>query len=59
LFLELPPDREMLDWTEFRAAIDKAGREGLRFFLGQASLCFIDIVGIAGDSIAEYEREMV
>lgn len=57
LFFELPPDCETLGWNEFRAAIDNAGRKGLRFFLHEASVCFIDIVGIAGDSIVGYERE--
>jgi hypothetical protein len=37
LFLELPPDRESLGWNEFRAAVDNAGRKGLRFFLHEAT----------------------
>jgi Family of unknown function (DUF5677) len=56
LLFVMRQDRETIDWNQFRAAIDNAGREGLRFFLHEASLCFVDIVGIAGDSIADYER---
>jgi Family of unknown function (DUF5677) len=57
LFLELPRDRATIDWNDFRAALDDAGREGLRHFLHEASVCLVDIVGIAGDSIAGYERK--
>lgn len=57
LFLELPRDRETVDWNDFRARIDKAGRDGARHFLHEASACFIDIVGMAGGCIAGYERE--
>ncbi len=56
LFLVLPQNRETADWSQFRVALDKAGREGLREFLYQASVCLVDIVGMAGDSIAGYER---
>lgn len=41
-------------WQEFRAALDNAGRSGLTQFLYEASNCLVDIVGIAGDSIAGY-----
>jgi hypothetical protein len=57
LFLVLPQDRETTAWSQFRLALDKAGREGLREFLYQASVCLVDIVGMAGDSIAGYERQ--
>ena len=57
LFLELPADRETIDWNDFRARIDEAGRTGARHFLHEASLCFVDIVGMAGECIAGYERE--
>lgn len=57
LFFQLPLDRETIGWNEFRAAIDKAGREGLRHFLHEASVCLVDIVGIAGDCIDGYEQE--
>jgi hypothetical protein len=57
LFLTLPPDRETLSWSDFRAAIDKAGWEGLREFLHEASLCLVDIVGMSGGCIAGYQRE--
>jgi hypothetical protein len=57
LFFELPLEREVMTWNEFRAAIDNAGCKGQRFFLHEASLCFIDIVGMAGGCIAGYERE--
>jgi hypothetical protein len=46
-------------WQEFRATLDNAGRSGLTQFLYEASICFVDIVGIAGDSIAGYERQWV
>jgi hypothetical protein len=57
LFLVLPQDRETIDWNEFRVALDEAGREGVRQFLHEASTCFVDIVGMAGDSITGYERQ--
>lgn len=57
LFLVLPQDRETSDWNEFRLALDKAGREGVRQFLYEASICLVDIVGMAGDSISGYERQ--
>jgi hypothetical protein len=57
LFFRLPRDRETIGWNEFRAALDNAGRTGLRHFLHEASVCLVDIVGIAGDAIAEYERK--
>jgi hypothetical protein len=50
-------DLEPADWKTFKAELDKAGNEGLRFFLREASLCFIDIVGMAGSFIAGYERK--
>jgi uncharacterized protein DUF5677 len=57
LFFVLPQDREIPGWNEFRVALDKTGREGVRQFLYEASICLVDIVGIAGDSIAGYERQ--
>ena len=57
LFLALTQGRETADWTEFQPALEKAGRDGLRQFLHAASLCFVDIVGIAGGCIVGYERE--
>jgi hypothetical protein len=57
LFLGLPLEREMMNWDEFRATIDNAGRKGQRFFLHEASMCFIDIVAMAGGCIAGYERD--
>ena len=57
LFLQLPRDHETLAWVEFRAAIDKAGRDGIRHFLHEASICLADIIGMAGSCIAGYERE--
>ncbi len=57
LFLVLPLDRDIADWNELRAAIDKAGRDGLRQFLHEASMCFVDIVGMASGSIAGYDRQ--
>ena len=53
LFLGLTESRE---WNEFRA-VSKTGRNGLRFFLGQACGCLIDIIGLAGDSIEGYEPQ--
>jgi hypothetical protein len=50
-------ESEAPDWSEFRAALDDAGRDGLRPFLYAASTCLVDIVGIAGDSIVGYERQ--
>jgi Family of unknown function (DUF5677) len=57
LFLGLANSRETVDRNEFRALLDKAGGNGLRFFLVQASECLIDIIGLAGDSIGGYERQ--
>jgi hypothetical protein len=57
LFLQLPPDRETIGWEEFRASIDNAGRDGGRHFLHEASVCFVDIIGMAGGCVAGYERE--
>jgi len=57
LFLRLPPDRETSQWNDFRAALDEAGRKGLRKFLHEASICFVDVVGMAGDSITGYEEQ--
>ena len=55
LFLGFDLNRAIADWNEVRAVIDKAGGNGSRFFLGQASGCLIDIVGLAGDSIVGYD----
>jgi hypothetical protein len=57
LFLVLPLDRDTPDWNEFCAVLDKAGRDGSRQFLHEASMCFVDIVGMAGGSIVGYERQ--
>jgi hypothetical protein len=57
LFLKLPPGRETLGWNKFLAAIVEAGRKGLPEFLREASICLVDIVGMAGNCIAGYERE--
>jgi len=57
MFLPLPQDRETEDWKDFRAALDDAGRRGLRNFLYEASICLVDIVGMTGDSITGYEKE--
>lgn len=57
LFLALPHDCETADWNQFSADLDKAGREGGLHFLHEASVCFVDIVGMAGSFIAGYERE--
>jgi hypothetical protein len=46
-----------MDWNDFRVRIAEAGRAGARHFLHEASLCFVDIVGMAGGCIAGYERE--
>lgn len=56
LFLGLR-ESDAPDWNEFRAALDDAGRDGLRRFLYEASMCLVDIIGIAGDSIIGYERQ--
>jgi len=57
LFHRLPLDRETMGWEDLRAAIENAGKEGMRHFIHEASLCLVDIVGMAGGCIAEYERE--
>jgi hypothetical protein len=57
LLLALPQDHETMDWNEFRAALEHWGRAGLRRTLYEVSLCFVDIVGMAGDSIVGYERQ--
>jgi hypothetical protein len=36
LFLELPADRETINWKDFRARIDEAGRTGARHFMHEA-----------------------
>lgn len=56
LFLVLSRQRETTEWNEFQAALDKSGRDGVRPFLHLASICLVDIIGIAGDAIAGYER---
>ena len=50
-------DPETSDWSEFRAGLDDAGRNGLRQFLYEASACLVDIVGMAGDSIVGYDPQ--
>jgi len=55
LIFSLPPDTEIPDWKNFTDQLDKAGNEGLRSSLFQASLCLIDIVGIAGPFIDGYD----
>lgn len=57
LFLQLPSGRETMGWEEFGASIDNAGREGGRHFLHEASVCFVDIIGMAGGCVARYDRE--
>jgi Family of unknown function (DUF5677) len=57
LFLGFDPNRATADWNEVRAVLDKAGQDGLRFFLKQASVYLVDIIGLAGDSITGYERQ--
>lgn len=59
LLLAVRQELETANWKTFKADLDKAGNEGLRFFLREASLCFIDIVGMAGSFIAGYERKWV
>jgi hypothetical protein len=44
-------------WNEFRAALDEAGHDGLRQFLYEASVCFVDIVGLTAESIRGYEQQ--
>ncbi len=56
LFLTLRRDPEAADWKRFRESLEDTGRKGLREFLREASMCLVDIIGIAGDSIAGYER---
>jgi hypothetical protein len=53
----LTQDPATANWNEFRDVLDKAGRDGFRYFLLQASLCLVDIIGLAGDSITGYERQ--
>ncbi len=57
MFLVLPHDRETADWNEFSAELDKAGRDGSRDILREASISFVDIVGMAGSFIAGYESK--
>jgi hypothetical protein len=57
LLFSLSPNVETADWKTFSAALDKAGSEGLRYFLAEASLCLIDVVGMAGSFIAGYDRK--
>ncbi len=56
LFLTLRGDPEAAEWAEFRESIADAGRKGLREFLHEVSVCLVDIVGIAGESITGYDR---
>lgn len=48
---------EAPDWNKFRTILDDAGQRGLRQFLREASICLVDIVGMAGNSIAGYEPQ--
>jgi Family of unknown function (DUF5677) len=57
LLFAMPPDAETADWKTFSAQLDKAGADGLRFFLAEASLCLIDIVGMAGSFIPRYDAK--
>jgi hypothetical protein len=57
LFFVLPHDRETAEWSEFSAELDKAGREVARHLLREASVSFVDIVGMTGSFIAGYERK--
>jgi len=43
-------------WKELRAKRDHASRNGLPAILHEASICFVDIVGMAGPCIQGYER---
>jgi len=56
LFLGLPQDQEVADWKKYCAALDEKGRDGVQQFLYEASICFLDIVGIAGGSIVGYQK---
>lgn len=43
-------------WRDLRLRRDKASKQGLSPILHEASICFIDIVGMAGPCIQGYER---
>ncbi len=43
-------------WKELRARRDHANRNGLPAILHEASMCFVDIVGMAGPCIQRYQR---
>ncbi len=43
-------------WKELRLKRDKATKQGLAPILHEASICFVDIVGMAGPCIKGYER---
>lgn len=44
-------------WKELRLKRDKASRQGLAPILHEGSICFVDIVGMAGPYIQGYERQ--
>ncbi len=44
-------------WKELRAKRDHANRNGLPAILHEASMCFVDIVGMAWPCIQGYERQ--
>ena len=43
-------------WKELRLKRDRASKQGLAPILHEASICFVDIVGMAGPCIHGYER---
>ncbi len=43
-------------WSDLRARRDQGSKQGLSPILHQASICFIDIAGMAGPCIHGYER---
>jgi hypothetical protein len=50
-------DVESDDWLEFSVALAKRGHDGIRRFLYEGSICLVDIVEMAGPSIAGYDAE--
>ncbi len=58
LLIGLKEDKLSADgWKDLRLKRDEASRQGLSPILHEASICFVDIVGMAGPYIQGYERK--
>jgi hypothetical protein len=54
LFYEVPPERE-IDWSTFVTTPRVKGETAVPIVLYSASVCLLDVIGIAGRFIVGYE----